>query len=189
MAEDESTNDDANEEAAGSTDDSQEQDQEQDKLGDAGQRALSAERAARRRAEKEARTAKAELDKLRTEGQSEQEKALAKARAEGETAAAAKANERVLKAEIRAIAASKLADPEDAIHFLDLREFSVDEDGEVDRKAISKALADLVKEKPYLAADNAGTKRDNGFDGGARKTSTGEEDMNTLLRRAAGRST
>src|SRR5699024_6854796 len=69
-----------------------------------------------------------------------------------EEAALNKANERILKAEVRANAAAKLADPADALRFIDLSEFEVGSDGEVDAGAISAAIDDLLKSKPYLAA-------------------------------------
>lgn len=153
-------------------------------LGDAGKRALTAERDARQRAERDAKAAKAELDKLRTESQSEQERAIARAKDEGRAEAVTTANERIVRAEVRAAAASKLADPADAVHFLDLSDFTVEDDGSVDSKAISKAIDQLVKEKPYLA----NSKASHGFDAGARQsTPDGEDDMNTRLRRATGR--
>lgn len=151
-------------------------------LGDAGARALTAERTARRTAERNAKAAKAELDKLRADGQSETEKAIAKAKADGGSEALAKANARVLKAEVRAAAASKLNDPSDATHFLDLSEFEVSDDGEVDAKAIAKAIDALLKDKPYLAKGEA--RRTTGSaDGGARGTNgKAGPDMNAWLR-------
>src|SRR5687768_12689074 len=56
---------------------------EAEALGDAGKKALSEERAARKAAEKAARDAQAELDRLRQASMSDQEKAVAAARLEG----------------------------------------------------------------------------------------------------------
>lgn len=67
-------------------------------------------------------------------------------------AALAKANERVLNAELRVAAKGRLADPADALKFLDLSEFEVGDDGSVDSQAIEAAIGDLVESKPYLAA-------------------------------------
>lgn len=132
-----------------------------------------------------ARAAKEELDKLRADGQSEAEKAIAKAKAEGGAEALQKANARVLRAEVKAIAAGKLADPADAVHFLDLSDFEVSEDGDVDSKAIARAIDHLVKEKPYLAT---GAKRTNGSaDGGARGGGGAGTSMNDLIRQRMGR--
>lgn len=91
-----------------------------------------------------------------------------KVRREAELAALDRANQRILKAEIKAIATGKLADPHDALLFLDLSKFEVDGDGKVDEDEVSDAITDLLKERPYLAAATA--KRFQGSaDGGARK--------------------
>jgi len=72
---------------------------------------------------------------------------------ETETKALAKANDRIRKAEIRAAAAQLLKDPADALRYLDLDQFEVSDDGEVDTAAVKEALEGLVKSKPYLAAE------------------------------------
>lgn len=64
--------------------------------------------------------------------------------------AIANANRRVLKAEVRAAASSKLTDPGDALRYLDLDKFDVGEDGEVDSAAIGEAIDKLLESKPYL---------------------------------------
>lgn len=162
----------------------QNQQNENEELGEAGKKALAEERAARKKAERDAKAATTELTKFREANQSEQEKALAAARKEGEQAAMAKANRRLLEAEVRAGAAGKLADPSDALGLLGDVEQFLDSDGDVDRKALAKAIDDLVKEKPYLA----GTPQAGGsFDGGARTSPPAGQDMNQLLRQAAGR--
>lgn len=126
-----------------------------DTLGPAGEKALAEERSARKAAEKAAKDAAAELDKLRKQGMSDQEKAIA------EAVDAARKEERVnssaarIRSDIRAAAGTKLADPADAVAHLategDLNRF-LTEDGEVDTKAVSSAIDDLLKAKPYLAA-------------------------------------
>lgn len=70
-----------------------------------------------------------------------------------------KANNRILRSEVRAAAAGKLADPADAIKFLDLDQFEVGEDGDVDQDEIADAIKDLVAEKPYLAAQGGEPKK------------------------------
>jgi len=82
----------------------------------------------------------------------EQEHADSVKQRQVEEAALAKANQRILKAEIRAAAAGKLADPADALRYLDLSDFEVGPDGEVDASAMNEAIEALVKSKPYLAA-------------------------------------
>jgi hypothetical protein len=72
--------------------------------------------------------------------------------AEAEAKALEKANTRILSAEVRAAATGKLSDPSDALTFIDLTQFEVDDDGEVDREEIATAITDLLTKKPYLAA-------------------------------------
>lgn len=122
-------------------------------LGDPGKKALDAMKAERTAAKAEAKAVRDEFAafKAAAEGKAaeyvaEQEKRKV------EDAALAKANQRILKSEIRAIAAGKLADPKDALLHLDLDQFEVGNDGEVDTAAITAAIEDLVKSKPYLAA-------------------------------------
>lgn len=104
--------------------------------------------------------AKAELDRLKAEGQSEQEKALATARKEAEDAARSdersKADTRILKAEVKALAGAKFANPADAVAFIDLTGLKVDENGDVDEKAITARLEQVLKDRPYLVAGGAG---------------------------------
>ena len=121
---------------------------------------IVADRLARERATKgdydDLKKAKDELDRLKAEGQSEQEKAIAKARKEAEDAARSdersKADTRVLKAEVKALAGTKFADPSDALRLVDLTGLKVGDDGEVDAAAITARLDQLLKDKPYLAA-------------------------------------
>lgn len=153
-------------------------------LGDAGRKAIAEERSARRAAEKAARDAQSELERIRSESMSSTEKAIAEAKAQGRKEALSTANDRLVKAEVRAHAAGKLADPGDAAALLgDLSQF-VGDDGEPDSRAITKAIDDLVKAKPYLAAAalNIGNP-----DAGARPTADTGADMNAMLRRATGR--
>lgn len=65
-------------------------------------------------------------------------------------------SQRVLRAEMRAAAAGKLSDPSDALRFIDLDEFEISDDGEVDGSALESAIAKLLEEKPYLAAKGGG---------------------------------
>ena len=86
------------------------------------------------------------------------------------------------------------------MRFLDLTEV-VGADGKVDRTKIDQQLAELVERKPYLAATSAGGGGGDGGngiggkptgsgDGGPRPPATGSADdqVNALLRKAAGRS-
>lgn len=157
-----------------------------DALGDAGKLALDRMKAERDQARADAKRAKsleAELAKLREATATDSDKAIAAAKAEGAAEATNSANARIVRAEVRSLAAGKLADPMDAVQFLDLDDFKIDANGDVDVKAIAKAIDALLTDKPYLAA--AGN-RAPGVPVGARGDAGGE-DMNSLLRRAAGR--
>lgn len=110
----------------------------------------------------------AEFDKLAEQQKTEAEKAVEAARAEGRSEALSAANDRLLKAEIKAAAAGKLSDPADAVRMLDLSSFKVGDDGEIDTSAIGAAIEELVTSKPYLAAQSQGFQGsgDNGPRGG-----------------------
>jgi biotin carboxyl carrier protein len=129
-----------------------------------------------RQNEKQLRAAQTELEKSREASMSEQEKAVAAAKAEGAADATKATNERLVKAEVRAAAAGKLADPSIAVRLLDLSEFEVDANGDVDGKAIGKAIDALVKQYPALATTNG----HGSGDGGARQGAP--TDMNALIR-------
>ena len=153
---------------------------EDDGLGDAGKKALAAERATAKAAEKRAKAAEAELERVRLENASAEEKAIAAARAEGRTEALATANVRLVRAEVKAAAGGVLQDPEDAVRLLDLSEFGVDDDGEVDTKAITAAVRRLAESKPYLAVGAKPT----ALPGGGATPSQGFS-MDDLIRRKA----
>jgi hypothetical protein len=152
-------------------------------LGDAGRKALESERAARKAAEKQLKAMQTELETTREASLSEAEKAIATARREARAEALTEVNARVIRAEARALATGKLADPNDIENFIDLRGFEVDDEGHVNAKAITKAIDDLIKSKPYLAAQRVGGDADAGARGAA---PSNKGDMNSLIRRAAG---
>jgi hypothetical protein len=156
-----------------------------DGLGDAGKAALQAERKARRDAERAAKALQEELESLRHASMSEQERALEAARAEARAEALAEATGRLVRAEVRSAAASRLADPDDALRFLDMDTITVDADGNVDRESLTSALDELLTSKPYLS--NAAQRVGGDADAGARGAAPASVDMNTLIRRAAGR--
>ena len=154
-------------------------------LGDPGKKALDAMKAERNAARAEAKARADEIAQLRAkiEGK-EAEYAAEQARRATEAAALAKANERILKAEIRAAAAGKLADPADALRYLDTSTFEVGDDGETDAAAIAAAIDDLISTKPYLAAQ--GRRFQGGGDGGARKETAPSLDDQIAEATAAG---
>lgn len=65
-------------------------------------------------------------------------------------------NARLIRAEVKAAAAGKLADPADAPKFIDLAKIKIGADGDPDAKQIKKAIEDLLKDKPYLGASAQG---------------------------------
>lgn len=142
-----------------------------DKLGDPGKRALDAMKAERNEAKRAQRELQAELEALKAKAEGrEKEHAQAQREQQVRDEALSKANERILKSEVRLAAKGVLADPADALLYLDLSEFEVGSDGGVDADALGSAIDDLIKSKPYLAAQ--GGKRFQGTgDGGVRNDS------------------
>lgn len=136
--------------------------------------------------EKEAKAAKAELDKIRAANMTETERAVELAREEGRKAALSEVTDRLISAEIRTAATGKLADPTDAEPMLraaGLNDALVDKDGNADPKAIAAALERLLKMKPHLAVAAPGRP----LPGGAKKPPAGVS-INDSIRQAAGRS-
>lgn len=136
--------------AAEDTDD--DGDEGADELGDKGKQALDRMKA-KLKAERERRVA-AEARAAQS-GDADDAEVV---RREAETAAMAKANARIVRAEVKAAAAGRLNDPTDALNFLDLSQFEVDDDGDVDADEIADAIAELVRTKPYLAAQGGTSK-------------------------------
>jgi hypothetical protein len=129
-------------------------------LGDAGKKALEAERNARKEADKRAKAAESELEKLRSANKTDAEKAVDAARKEGAAEALKTANTRLINAELRAVAVeAKMRDPRDAGAQLraELDKVEVGADGEVDTDAIKALVTDLKKNKPYLFEDGTTT--------------------------------
>lgn len=120
--------------------------------------ALEKERMLRKEAERKAKegdTYRSRIEELEAASKSDLEKAVDAARKEGESAAAQRVNERLVKSEARALAAqAKFRDAGDAVHFLDLADVKVADDGTVDAAAITKQLDQLAKDKPYLLSDD-----------------------------------
>lgn len=138
----------------------------EDALGDAGKKALDAMKAQLKAAKAEKASALAELKgikdaaELKDKGPDEQK--LAQARQEAAAEATAKANERILRADIKAAAAGKLKNPAIAVKLLDLTQFEADGDGNFDQSDIESAIGDLLKTDPYLAAQGGTVQFDSG---------------------------
>lgn len=125
-------------------------------LGDPGKRALEAMKEKMKESQRQTRELRTELEQLRAAAEdadkTPDEVALDQARREARDEATAASNKRIIRSEVKAAAGSKLADPADAVRLLDLDEFEVDGDGDVDESAIAEAIDELLKKKPYLAA-------------------------------------
>lgn len=142
-------------------------------LGDAGKKALDAMKAKWKEAEAKAKTeaeARAALE-AKIAGKEAEFTAQQEAQRVKDEALAA-ANERILKAEVRAAAKGKVADEAlpDLSRLMDLSDIEVGADGEVDASQIARAIDDLIASKPYLAAQ--GKRFQGGVDGGARNGTT-----------------
>lgn len=138
-----------------------------DQLGDPGKKALDAMRGKWKTERDKRRALEQQLAEQAAPGDDEDAETI---RRQAEQAATARANTRIVKAEIKAAAAAKFADPNDALVYLDPAQFEVGEDGEVDADEIAEAITDLLTRKPYLAAQGGSTKRFQGTaDSGARK--------------------
>jgi hypothetical protein len=119
-----------------------------------------------------------ELEKAQQATMTEAERALSEAEARGRTAAASEFGKRLARTEFDAVAGRRNPDfdTKSALEFVDLSRF-LDEDGEPDPKAIKQAVERLVPEPAGGAS----------FDGGARTTAAKGGDMNSIIRKAAGR--
>lgn len=145
----------------------------QTSLGDAGKQALDRMKAERNAAKAEARANKAELDRIKAElalkDKPAEEQAIEAAKAEARAEATQKANARILKSELKALATGKLADPTDAALYINLDDFTVDDNGDVDSDALNEAITELLTRKPHLAAV-----KPNRFDGDADQGAKGK---------------
>lgn len=117
-------------------------------LGDAGKRALEAERAARKEAEKQAKAVQRELEQLRQAQMSESEKAVAEAAARGRSEAITEFGQRLAAAQFVAEAAKRNPDFDAAsvLEDLNLAKYVTD-DGEPDGKGIASVVERLVPER------------------------------------------
>lgn len=165
-------------EAAGQDDGDQDSDRDSDahtdpegaeQLGDAGKRALDAMKAKWRSERDKRRELERRLAPQPPADRNNDAPEPDQLRRDAERAATAKANARILRSEVKAAAAGRLADPRDALKLLDLERFEVGEDGEVDEEEIADAIGELLKAKPYLAAQSGRRFQGTG-DGGARRT-------------------
>lgn len=119
-------------------------------LGDPGKRALDAMKAKLAAKNAANKALQDQLDALKAPKAGD-EKTPEDWQREADARAMSKANERVLKADLKLAAKDILIDPTDALLNLDLSQFEPDADGEFDASDITEALKDLVRRKPHLA--------------------------------------
>jgi len=124
----------------------------EESLGDPGKKALDAMKAERKAALDRAKIAEAERDRFKAA--SEGREAEWKAEREAEEKSNTKFAQKYLRAEMKAAAKGVLADPGDAFLYLNISDFEVSDDGDVDSAAIASALETLIANKPYLAVQD-----------------------------------
>ena len=153
-------------------------------LGDKGKKALDAMKARLKAAKTAEKEAKAETARLRAEkeasGKAPEEQSLDAARREATEQALSAANKKILRSEVKAAAAGKLANPALAVKLIDLDSLEVDEDGNVDEEALAEAISDLLQENPFLAAQGGTTKFDSARGKPRQKGQLTREDLKKL---------
>jgi hypothetical protein len=107
------------------------------------------------------KAAKTELDQIKDANASELEKAVKAAKAEGISEATTRADQRIVAAAARALAAAAgFHEPKDAPRLLDLSKVKVNADGEADEDAIQAIIKAEVEKRAYLVkSDDKDTKR------------------------------
>lgn len=154
-----------------------------EQLGDSGKRALDAERAAAKAAQKELRDYKTQVERERRSALTDAERALAEAEDRGKATATTAFGQRLARTEFVAAAAKRnpTYDASAVLDDLNLARY-VGDDGEPDTTAIGKAVERLVP----AGVGGAGDERPS-FDGGTRSSAPAGKSMNDLIRAAAGR--
>lgn len=114
--------------------------------------ALTAERKARK---DEERKRKAAEQALADKDKPAEEAALEQARREAEQQAFSRANERIVKAELRAAAAGKVSNLTALARLVDLSQIEVDDDGNPSESDILDAIEQFLADFPEFAADKS----------------------------------
>lgn len=150
-----------------------------DDLGDAGKKALEAERTARKESDRKFKALEKEMEKVKQASMSEAEKAVTEAEARGLKTGRAEGGTRLARTEFDALAGRRNPDFDTAkaLKYIDLSSL-IGEDGEPNPEAIKAAVEDLIP----APADGPPS-----FDGGARTTAPVSTGMTGLIRKAAGR--
>lgn len=160
-------------------------DAEVEGLGDAGKRAIQAERERAAKFEKQLKDAEKLRKQLEEKHATKEEKAIAKAREEGKTEALQSANQRILKAEVRYAAAGKLRNPALAWALLEgVRDDLMDDDGEVNNRKLEQEIKKIIKDNPELSAERVPVRTGGDFSGNG---TAGNSNFSDAIRRRAGR--
>lgn len=123
-----------------------------DALGEAGKKALETERAARKEAERKLGELEAEVSRLRRSNAANKGTDLDAIKAE----IRAEFAEGLVEAQLEAAATGRLAKPEDAVLFVGRdRIAELAKGGKPDKAAISKAIDQVLEDRPYLAGSSA----------------------------------
>lgn len=128
-------------------------DNQDEALPDRVKEVMRKEREAAKQSRREAADAKRLLDRYKA-----QHGELPDEPADPAAEAIAKANQRIVKSEVKAAAKGRFQNPADAFAFIDLSEFEVNDDGEVDADEIEAALDKVLEDRPYLGAEAQTTK-------------------------------
>lgn len=139
------------------------------------QKALKAERLARRESDKKA---KALEQQLADKDKPADELAIEAARREAREEAQAAANKRIALLEVKSALAGRVSNTAAALKLIDTSAIEVDGDGEVDADAIEAAIATLLAETPELAV------KQQRFQGGADQGSKGRDSKPSQMTRA-----
>lgn len=114
------------------------------------------ERQARKAAERRARELESERNKLPEDASVEER--IEAAKREARTEAQKEANLQVVTARLQSAAKGVLTNPEDALVFLNPEDY-VGDSGAVDMAELDDAVASLIADRPYLAAQQEAPKR------------------------------
>lgn len=121
-----------------------------DALGDAGKKALDSERTARKEAERKLAESEAEVSRLRRSNAANKGTDVEAIKAE----IRAEFAEGLVQAQLEAAATGRLAKPEDAVLFVGRDKIAeLSKGGKPDKAAISAAIDDVLKERPYLSGE------------------------------------
>jgi hypothetical protein len=172
--------------AATATDAAAQPEGDQQELGEGGLKALEAEREARAAAQRELKEVKAQLKQLHDKDLPEAERSareLAELKAANESLVKEIAQHRTREAVFTSAAKLGFADPTDAFRLVDIE---LDADGKP--RGVEAALTALLAAKPYLKSSSTRVATGGSADAGNNAgTATGADDMNSQIRRMAGR--